>query len=142
MALRTYNEPEWKKYLIELGIPEEFAKRYASNFVAQQVSPDLLRFITDAELRDTYGVKLGGHRLMIMHRAGQPASQPQMITTSNRPQVRHQAPQLQPKMTPSSFRAFQSHWTVYKQLVGMSPNSVDAAAQIFSLACHDLTTRR
>ena len=57
--------------------------------------------------------------------------------THSRPHVRHQPPQLKPKMTPSSFRAFLSHWNVYKQLVGIPSNSIDSAAQIFSLACSE-----
>ena len=40
-------------------------------------------------------------------------------------------------MNLSSFRAFVSHWQVYKQLVGIGSTGIESAAQIFSLACTD-----
>ena len=142
MALRTIlNESEWVEYLLNLGIPEKYSKEYAIKFVEQQVPTNLLQFITDNDLRETYNIQLGGHRLAILHSTNQlqTPSQGQLVThaSSSKPQVRHQAPQLKQKMTPSSFRAFVSHWTVYKSLVGLRNDDANAAAQIFSLACTD-----
>ena len=138
MALRTIlDEPEWTDYLVNLGIPKKWAKEYAVNFAKQQVPTNLLSRITDTDLRDTYGIQLGGHRLTILHSAAQtPAMELPAVKTS-KPQVRHKAPQLKPIMTPSAFRAFISHWTVYKGLVGIPHDSPNAAAQLFSLACTD-----
>ena len=140
MALRT-NQKQLQQHLCSLGIPEPYAEKYATTFVEQDVTPELLKLVSDSELRDTYQIELGGHRLRIRHGASQFQSQQtneQPISMfNNKPNVRHNPPQLNPKMTPSSFRAFKSHWEVYKGLVGIPPNTPGAAAQIFSLCCND-----
>ena len=140
MALRA-NQKQWQEHLSNLGIPESHSEEYARTFIEQDVSPDLLKFISDSELQDTYHIQLGGHRLAIRHSVKQLGNQHTTEQLTNplsfKPNVRHQPPQLQPNMTPSSFRAFKSHWEVYKSLVGIPLNSRDAAAQIFSLACTD-----
>ena len=133
MALRIMNHGEWNLYLQSIGIPESYATQYAAAFDSQQMPRALLKHLSDQELSETYGVKLGGHRMMIKHgddiqeRAG----------GSSRSAVRHQAPQLRPTMNPSAFRAFVSHWQVYKKLVGMPSETPDTAAEIFSLTCND-----
>ena len=140
MALRLTTEPEWTDHLQNLGIPTQFAKAYAVQFVEQQVPLSLLAVIKDDDLRDTYGVKLAGHRLAILHSNVQTQTSAQGPSTTHithKPLVRHQAPQLKPSMSPSSFRAFVSHWTVYKNLVGIQHDDPNAAAQIFSLTCTD-----
>ena len=146
MALRAGSRSmttrsEWSEHLQNLGVPEQHAEHYAVQFVEQQVPLNLLGDINDTELRDTFGVKLFGHRLAILHRNVQPQTLAQgpstTHTTTHKPLVRHQAPQLKPSMSPSSFRAFVSHWTVYKNLVGIQNDDTNAAAQIFSLTCTD-----
>ena len=134
---------QWVIYLTDLGIPEQNAKEYASKFLEQQVSIKLLKFITDEDLKETYGVKFGGHRLAIRHTTDSDSSvatTAQTATTQvagHNSQVRHHPPQLNPNMNTSSFRTFAEHWEVYKKLVGLPSNSVNSAAQIFSLTCTD-----
>ena len=128
------NVPEWEHYLSSLGIPSPFAGQYAERFHAEQLPKSHIKHLTGEELRDTFGVKFIGHKLIIQHADDAPS------TTTQRPNsslVRHQAPQLKPSMSPSSFRAFVAHWQVYKKLVGISPECSDTSAQIFSLACND-----
>ena len=146
MALRTGSTPseeEWRTTLLEIGISEDFAIKYAAAFHEQQLQIHLLKHISDEDLRDNFSVKLIGHRLAIRHGMSQLSlghdGQSTSIANapSAKPQVRHKSPQLQPTMTPSSFRAFKSHWHVYKQLVGIQDNSPNAAAQLFSLTCTD-----
>ena len=143
MALRIMNKPEWVTYLTSIGIPEQHAKMYASKFVEQQVQKKFLKFIPDAELQETFGVHMSGHRLAIRHSMDEPQTSltatpaPSTSNVGHRPHIRYHPPQLKPKMTPSSFRAFNSHWVVYKQLVGIPSDSPDLAAQIFSLTCAD-----
>ena len=69
MALRA---KEWQQYLTGLGIPEVHAEQYAISFTKEEVTPDLLQYITDAELRETYRIALGGHRLAIRRSLTQP----------------------------------------------------------------------
>ena len=135
MALQAMNKADWVRYLTNLEIPEQFAEKYAPKFMEHQVPVKFLKFISDEELKDAYGITIGGHRLAIRH-GSEPEAQGTMPTrVVARPNVRHQAPQLKVSMTPSSFRSFVSHWTIYKQLVGIPSNGPDSAAQIFSLAC-------
>ena len=138
MALQLFSVEKWKHYLNEIGIPNPHAEEYAITFNKHQVPHSLLRIITDEELRETYEIEIGGHRLLIRHNntAASTAS-PSNVTQASRPLVRHQSPQLQPTMSPSSFRAFASHWAVYKTLVGITSSGPDTAAQLFSLACND-----
>ena len=138
MALRTgYTKSEWSEYFVSLGIPRQYSETYAVKFAEQQIPKNLLRFITDNDLQDTYDIQLSG--LTILHSNDQPQtpSQKQLVAHTSKPHVRHQAPQLKPVMSPSAFRAFMSHWTVYKTLVGIRNDDANAAAQIFSLACTD-----
>ena len=146
MALRTgstLSQEEWQKFFSGIGIAEKSSKKYAATFHEHEVQQDLLKYITDDELQDTYLVQLGGHRLAIRHSLDQQPHSSQEGTSSSssnsftKPHIRHKPPQLQPQMNPSSFRAFSSHWEVYKRLVGIRDNSRDAAMQIFSLACVD-----
>ena len=136
MALRTrgtVSEKEWKEHLNSIGIPDPYAEEYAATFCKHQIPKHFITRIPDNELRDTYEIELGGHRLLILLSGESTAATPStlMNTQQSKPNVRHQSPQLQPSMTPSSFRAFVSHWTMYKRLVGISSNGVDSAAQIF-----------
>ena len=140
MALRLLTIEKWKKYLNDIGITDPYAKDYAVTLNKQQVPKDLLSLMSDNELRDTYGITLGGHRLIIRHNNSAQASTSSHTTTtleSGTPHLRHQAPQLQPTMSPSAFRAFITHWNVYKNLVGIRSNGSDTAAQLFSLTCND-----
>ena len=133
MALRLLEEPEWEQYLICIGIPNPFAKEYARVFHAEQIPKSHINHLSDKDLRDTFGVKLIGHKIIIRNADTEPE-------TSHRTQqnlIRHQAPQLKPIMTPSSFRAFVSHWQIYKKLVGIPPESTNTASQIFSVCCTD-----
>lgn len=119
MALRT-NKAEWLEFLTNIGIPDEPAETYASTFQQQEVSIPLLKYIPDEELNKTYGVAIGGHRLRLRHGVEQlreqaNANQPFTSTPAVRPLVRHQPPQLQENMNPSSFRAFERHWLAYKK---------------------------
>ena len=143
MALRAENE-DWRKHLSSIGIADKYVTKYAKAFSEQEVPINLSKFIPDDELRDVYHIKLAGHRLAIRH--GTEHTQLQQGTSSiiapaatsfNKPQVRHKPPQLKPQMTPSSFRAFLSHWAVYKNLVGIPPDCQNSAAQLYSLACED-----
>ena len=141
MALRT-SKAEWLNFFSSIGISDDHATRYTATFQEQDVSISLLKFISDEELHKTYNVALGGHRLRILHGLeqlhGQTNTRQSSNTTStSKPIVRHQAPQLQQSMNPSSFRAFVAHWAVYKRLVGIPPDYADAAAQLFSLTCVD-----
>ena len=71
-----------------------------------------LKFISDEEFRDIYGIQLSGYRLAIRH-SNNESHAPAVTATANvKSQVRHHPPQLQPNMTPSSFRAFVMHWDV------------------------------
>jgi hypothetical protein len=72
MALQAMNKPEWVAYLTSVGIPEQYAEEYAAKFVEQQMFKKFLKFIPDEELRETYGINLGGHRLAIRHSADDP----------------------------------------------------------------------
>ena len=139
MALRaTLTKDEWIMHFNSIGIPDEYAEKYAVTFHSQQLQLSLLKYIEDVDLRNIYGIQLQGHILAIKHSMDQ--IQPPAISvqpTSHRPQIRHQSPQLQPTMNPSSFRAFITHWDVYKGLVGIVSGGVDSAAQLFSLACTD-----
>ncbi|MEL6802194.1 MAG: DDE-type integrase/transposase/recombinase [Bacteroidota bacterium] len=141
MALRA-SKAEWLEFLTNIGIPDEPAKTYASNFQQEEVSISLLKLISDEELNKTYGVTIGGHRLRLRHSVEQfreqtNADQSTSSTPVVRPLVRHQPPQLQENMNPSSFRAFERHWLAYKKLVGLPSNSFDSAAQLFSLTCSE-----
>ena len=129
MALRILNESEWKTFLVSIGIPDSFADQYAAKFHEEQIPKSLLKHLSDEELRDDYDIKLKGHRLIIRH------AEVSVDMPSTSSQVRHKAPQLSPNMNPSAFRAFVSHWRVYKGLVGI--RGINTAAQIFSLACDD-----
>ena len=135
MALRIQNVEEWKHYLNEIGIPDPYAGEYAATFSKHQVPRSLLGLLSDDDLGDKYGIELYGHRLLIRHNNA--VTQATQVTPSSSYARRHHAPQLQPSMSPSDFRSFCMHWTVYKTLVGMAPNAPDAAAQLFSLACND-----
>ena len=141
MALRagyTMKLQDWISHLMEMEIPECYAKEYAPKFFEQQVQKRFLKFISDDELRETFGVSLIGHRLAIKNHFEEVKAQSSSISPiTHNPRVRHQPPQLKPVMNPSSFRAFTEHWAAYKQLVGIPDDSKDAAAQIFSLACTD-----
>ena len=122
MALRT-SKKDWISFLSTIGISANHSEKYATRFTEQELSIHLVKFVSDEELRDIYLVKLAGHRVAIRHGTDQSSStqqpgQSSVNTPTIRPQVRHQPHQLQPKMTPSSFRAFITHWTVYKSLVG------------------------
>ena len=133
MALQT-SKRDLKKHLASLGIPDVKADEYATTFSAEEVSIDYLKFISDNELRDTYNITLGGHRLAIRHSHNQPQAQQNVEqantsrSTTTKPNIRHKPPQLQPSMTRSLFRSFVSHWNVYKGLVGLPPDCNDAAA--------------
>ena len=160
MALQEL-EPEttaqWEEFFInKLRVSKDIGRKYAEAFVDEGYDGESIKHLL---AYSTPGVpsppllELGlkaGHCLKLAiffnppstasagntaaHNAGSLAStNPQ----SHRPHVRHQPPQLQPSMTPSSFRQFTSHWTMYKKLVGILPNSEDAAAHINSLACAD-----
>ena len=136
MALRIFEEPEWEHYFNSIGIKDTLAKQYAGKFHAEQIPQSYLKHLSDEELRETFGVKLLGHRLLIRHANTEPEPS-SSVNRTHQSLVRHQAPQLQPSMTPSSFRAFVAHWQVYKKLVGIPAENTDTAAQIFSLACND-----
>ena len=141
MALRTSKE-EWLHFLASIGISEDYASKYAAKFQEQDVSIPFLKFISDEELRHTYMIELGGHRLKLRHGVEQlqdhrNAGQTPSTAPVSKPLVRHQPPQLQQNMNQSAFRAFVTHWNVYKRLVGIPPNYPDAAAQLFSLTCVD-----
>ena len=138
MALQIPTADEWKTYLIGIGISDPHATEYAETLNRQQIPKDLIGLLSDDDLLNTYQIKLGGHRLLIRHH--NPPAQtaaPQATTQNSRPHIRHQSPQLQPSMSPSSFRSFVSHWKVYKGLVGIASDGRDTAAQIFSVACND-----
>ena len=141
MALRALTIEEWKQYLNELGIADPYAEEYAVTFNKHQVPKSLLRLMTDDELRDTYNIELGGHRLLIRNlntaTEAAPAVAAQPSSQSSHPLVHHQPPQLEPSMTPSSWRAFERHWKVYKRFVKIPSDCPDAAAHIFSLTCHN-----
>ena len=147
MALRTGSSltlsgEEWQTTFLNIGISENFSSQYAATFHEQEVQKALLKHVSDEELRDVFSIKLIGHRLAIRHSVNQLSLAPDEPSSGGnvpivKPQVRHTPPQLQPKMTPSSFRAFLSHWKVYKQLVGLPNNTTDGAAHIFSLTCTD-----
>ena len=107
------NVPEWEHYLSSLGIPSPFAGQYAERFHAEQLPKSHIKHLTGEELRDTFGVKFIGHKLIIQHADDAPSTTTQQPNSSL---VRHQAPQLKPSMSPSSFRAFVAHWQVYKKL--------------------------
>ena len=142
MALRVTKKPEWVAYLISIGIPEQYAEVYAPKFVEQQTLKKFLKFIPDDKLQEIYGINLDGHRLAIRHSTDEsqaPSTTP-TTSTSNagaRANVRYHPPQLKPSMTPSSFRAFVEHWTVYKKLVGIPSDTLDSGGQIFTLTCAD-----
>ena len=133
MALRIMDLDEWNLYLQSIGIPESYATQYAAAFNSQQMPKSLLKHLSDQELSESYGVKLGGHRMMIRHSD----DIQEQAAGSSKSSARHKAPQLRPTMSPSAFRAFVSHWQVYKKLVGLSPSTTDMAAEIFSLTCND-----
>ena len=135
MALRT-SKAEWSAFFKNIGIPDTYAEEYSSTFSEQQVPKIHLKLISDGELQETYGIALGGHRILIRHSSMAPSAEaPRAPAPSNL--VRHKSPQLSPSMSPSSFRAFVSHWTIFKQLVGIPTGSINTAAQLFSLACMD-----
>ena len=130
------SKSEWITYFQSIGISAPYAEQYSATFSEQQVPRSLLKLISEEDLRDEYGVVLGGHRLLIRHSVTAPAAVP---TTSRQSSsmVRHKSPQLTSSMTPSSFRAFVTHWRVFKQLVGIPPGDTTTSAQLFSLACSD-----
>ena len=135
-------KPEWVDYLISIGIPEQYAEVYAPKFVEQQTLKKFLKFIPDDKLQEIYGINLDGHRLAIRHSTDEPQAPSTTPTTSTsnagaRANVRYHPPQLKPSMTPSSFRAFVEHWTVYKKLVGIPSDTLDSGGQIFTLTCAD-----
>ncbi len=127
---------EWTTHLKSIGIPDPFAEQYSVTFSEQQVPISLLKLVSDEDLREEYGITLGGHRLLIRHSTTESNLAPTTSFQSNS-MVRHKSPQLKMSMTPSSFRAFVNHWNVFKQLVGISSGDVTASAQLFSLACSD-----
>ena len=133
MALRTLNEHEWEIYFNSIGIHGPLAKEYSKTFHEEQILKSHIKYLSDEELRD-FGVKLTGHKLIIRHAESQAET---TARSSHQGQVRHHAPQLQPSMNPSSFRAFVEHWQVYKKLVGIPSGITDTAAQIYSLTCND-----
>ncbi|MEL6804566.1 MAG: hypothetical protein AAFO91_12390, partial [Bacteroidota bacterium] len=138
MALRTIKKPEWVTYLTSIGIPQEHAESYAAKFAEQQIQKKFLKFISDDELQDVFGVKLVGHRMAIRHSEDEPLPPPSTThipPLGARSHVKYDPPQLKPKMTPSSFRAFTTHWEVYKQLAGIPSNNHDSTAQILLLTC-------
>ena len=136
MALRTLDHKEWVAFLTSIEIPEEDAENYATKFQEQRLAIKYLKFITDEDLQQVYGIQFMGHRLAIRHYSDEskPSHPPH---NTAKPQITHKPPQLKPKMTPSSFRTFKVHWKVYKHLVGLPDDSPDGPAQIFSLACSE-----
>lgn len=137
MALRTLTESQWKSHLISIGIPSGSATEYAVKLCEQQIPKSLLKDLSDEELREDFGVKLKGHRLIIRNSCKTHSSVPDVTGTLHNNKIQHKAPQLSPSMNPRLFRAFIRHWEVYKRLVGIPEEFVDTAAQIFSLCCND-----
>ena len=138
MALRTstiLSEEEWRAYFIHIGIPDSYANEYSIMFSEQQIPRPYLKLISDEELK-ACGIALIGHRLLIRHSGTATTAEVSRAQAPNS-SVRHKSPQLAPSMTPSSFRAFVSHWRVFKQLVGIPTDDTHTSAQLFSLACTD-----
>ena len=135
MALRTMNHQEWVAFLTSIDIPQQDADKYSIKFSEQQIHVKHLKFISDEDLQQLFDVKILGHRLAIRHHLDEPNGTP--ASHNIKPQVTHKPPQLKPNMNSSSFRAFITHWNVYKQLVGLPIDNPNGAAHIFSLACSD-----
>ena len=125
---------EWTELFTSLGIPLANATTYAIKFHEEDARKSHLPHMSNEELTTTYNVNKGGHRHMI--KLYKHTSSPSPSTDNNNTKIQHQAPQLKPKMTPSEFRLFRSHWEVFKGLVRLTGDR-NITASIFSLCCKD-----
>ena len=112
---------EWKNFMIDAGLSEETAAKYAATLVSNDMIPATAEQL-DRDILDEMGIKSIGHALAILKHAKkhhEPDAKP--ATQHKQPPAAKaaKAPTLMADRTRPQFRKFKIDWGVYHELIGI-----------------------
>ena len=128
IALRLRNEPEWKNFLTNAGIPDSHSTLYAKTFVANQLKEKTVLRLTTEHLEEM-DIKVLGNQLAI----------PQHIATLAAPagdRISQNSAVLQPPPSTIKMRSIVFHtshpqscrfvvdWNVYTQMTSLPSSQI------------------
>jgi len=122
MALQK--DSEWEAFFCDAGIPTAAAKQYATTFVENRITGDLLPSMVRQFLCDLEITIVGDIMKMLQHSQTAPSSTPdssshQTSSLTTGPTSSHKSaklPTIHSEMTHPQFRKFRIDWIVYKQI--------------------------